>query len=154
MGRPFNRFLTVHWEAAGLKDREAMAATTAFLKYLREWLGGATAYIWTRENGGGKGSHLHILAHYPESRKASGRLPMRWVERITGNPYKRGVIFSEPIAAARQPNSALYAENLHVVLAYILKGLEPDAAVSLGIEHEYGGRVIGKRCGTSRNIGK
>jgi len=154
MKRPFNRFLTVHWKTAGLTDREAMAATTAFLKYLREWLGGATAYIWTRENGGGKGTHLHILAHYPASRKANGRLAMRWVERITGNLYKQGVIFSEPISGASQPDSEHYAENLQTVLAYILKGLEPDAAASLGIEHEHGGRVIGKRCGTSRNIAK
>ena len=63
IGRPFTHLITVHWEAAGLSDAEAMKATTAALKYWREWLGGETAYIWTRENGGGKGTHLHVLAH-------------------------------------------------------------------------------------------
>lgn len=153
-GRPFNRFLTVHWEAMGLTDREAMAATTAFLKYLRELLKGDTAYVWTRENGDGKGSHLHVLAYFPESRKWNGWIARRWVERITGNPYVQGAFLSEPIAGARQPDSALYVENLQTVLAYVLKGASPDAAASLGIDHEFGGRIIGKRCGMSRNIGK
>jgi hypothetical protein len=154
IGRPFNRFLTVHWQAAGLTDREAMAATMAFLKYLREWLRCETAYVWTRENGGGKGSHLHILASFPQSRKWNGWIARRWVERITGNPYKSGVVLSEPIVGARQPDSALYAANLQTVLAYILKGASPDVAASLGLDHEFGGRIIGKRCGTSRNIAK
>lgn len=154
IGRPFNRFLTVHWQAAGLTDREAMAATTAFLKYLREWLRCETAYVWTRENGGGKGSHLHILASFPQSRKWNGWIARRWVERITGNPYKSGVVLSEPIVGARQPDSALYDANLQTVLAYILKGASSNVTARLGIDHEFGGRIIGKRCGTSRNIAK
>lgn len=138
----------------GLTDREAMAATTAFLKYLRELLKGDTAYVWTREKGDGKGSHLHVLAYFPESRKWNGWIARRWVERITGNPYVQGAFLSEPIAGARQPDSALYVENLQTVLAYVLKGASPDVAASLGIDHEFGGRIIGKRCGMSRNIGK
>ncbi len=152
IGRPFNRFITVHWEAAGLTDAEAMRATTAFLKYWREWLGGHTAYIWTRENGGGKGSHLHILAHLSEVREINGRRSIHWIERITGQPYRRGVILTKKIAGAGQPDGALYAENLGTVLAYILKGTEPEAAAAIGIDHEHGGRIIGKRCGMSRNL--
>lgn len=152
IGRPFNRFITVHWQTAGLTEAEAMPATTALLKYWREWLGGHTAYIWTRENGGGKGSHLHILAHLPEGREINGRRSIHWIERITGQPYRRGVILTKKIAGAGQPDGAIYAENLGTVLAYVLKGAEPDAAAAIGIEHKHGGRIIGKRCGISQNI--
>lgn len=151
IGRPFNRFITVHWERAGVADVGARRASTALLKYWREWLGGRTAYIWTRENGDGKGSHLHILAHLPEGREINGRRSMRWIEKITGQPYRRDVILTEKIAGANQPDSALYAENLGTVLAYVLKGVEPEAAAAIGIEHKHGGRIIGKRCGMSRN---
>jgi len=154
IGRPFNRVITVHWETAGLTDAEAMWATTAFLKYWREWLGGQTAYLWTRENGGGKGSHLHILAHLPEGREIEGRRSMRWIVRVTGKPYRRGVIMTEKIGGARQPAGALYSENLGTLLAYVLKGAEPEAAAALGIDHKHGGRIIGKRCGISRNLAR
>lgn len=131
-----------------------MAAITQFLKYLREWLRGETAYIWVRENGDGKGSHVHILAHIPESRKMSGALSRRWVERCTNRPYRAGTIFTRKIAGAGQPEGPLYAENLAATLAYVLKGVDAEAAASLGIVHEHGGWVIGKSCGNSRNIGK
>lgn len=153
MGRPFNRHITVHWAAAGIADSEAMAATTAFLKALREWAGGQTAYVWARENGDGKGSHLHLLIHIPAGRKLSGARSRRWLERISGNPYYRGTIRTARIAGAGEPDGALYRENLGTVLAYVLKGTEPGAAAMLGLSHEAGGRIIGKRCGTSRNIG-
>ena len=40
------------------------------------------------------------------------------------------------------------------VVGYLLKGAEPDAAQVLGLSKiEAGGRVIGKRCGWSENIG-
>lgn len=153
IGRPLNRHICVHWEAAGLSDQEAMVATTAFLKYFREWLRGQTAYLWTRENGGGKGSHVHILAHVPDAKRMSGALSRRWVQRCTIRTYRAGAIFSRKIAGAGQPDAALYAQNLSKVLAYVLKGARPEAAASLGIVQEPGGEVIGKRCGTSRNIG-
>jgi hypothetical protein len=39
-------------------------------------------------------------------------------------------------------------------LAYVLKGASEAAAASFNLERlEPGGRVIGKRCGTSQNIG-
>ena len=153
IGRHLNRHMTVHWEAAGVPDSRAMAATTAFLKSLREWLGGETAYLWTRENGDGKGSHVHILAHLPAGRRWHGARGRRWIERISGKPYAAGVIKTRSIGGAGEPGGELYAANLAAVLAYALKGVEPDAAAAMAIEHEAGGLIIGKRCGRSRNIG-
>ena len=152
IGRPLNRHITIHWEAAGLSDREAMQATTAFLKYLREWLRGETAYLWVRENGVGKGSHVHILAHIPKDIVMSGALSRRWVQRCAGKPYKRHAIRTRKIKGADEPDAALFVENLRTVLAYDLKGTDPSATLAIAREYKFGGTVIGKRCGTSRNI--
>lgn len=153
IGRPLNRHIIVHWEAAGVPDTRAASATTAFLKYWRDWLDGATAYIWARENGDGKGSHLHILAHMPAGRRMHGAGSRRWLERITGKPYRRDTIRTTRIGGYHDPAGPVYAANLQAVLAYVLKGADTDTAATLGIAHESGGRIIGKRCGTSRNIG-
>lgn len=153
IGRALNRHIIVHWEAAGVPDTRAATATTAFLKYVREWLDGATAYIWTRENGDGKGSHLHILAHLPAGRHMNGARSRRWLERIAGGRYQRGTIRTMRIGGSRDPGGAVYGANLQTVLAYVLKGANADTAAALGIVRESGGRIIGKRCGTSRNIG-
>lgn len=152
--KPLNRWMTIHWEAAGLSDDQAMRATSAFLKYWREWLGGETAYVWVRENGGGKGSHLHLLAHLPAHRVWSGRRGTKWIELITGDRYKAHVILTKRIAGAGQPDGKLYDENLRAVLAYALKGALPEVAEALGICRQPGGPVIGKRCGTSRNLSR
>lgn len=153
IGRALNRHIIVHWEAAGIPDSRAAAATTAFLKYLRDWLGGETAYVWARENGDGKGSHLHILAHMPAGRHMSGARSRRWLERITASRYQRGTIRTIRIGGSREPDGPAYAANLQAVLAYVLKGVNADTAETLGIVRESGGCIIGKRCGTSRNIG-
>lgn len=153
LGLPFTRHITVHWETAGIRDAQAGAATTAFLKYLREWLRGATAYLWARENGEGKGSHLHILAHIPDGRQMSGAQSRRWIMQVSGQPYRAGTIRTVRIRGDSDPAGRVYAANLQTVLVYVLKGTDPPAAAALGFRHKAGGRIIGKRCGTSRNIG-
>ena len=90
--RYFNRHIIVHWEATGVPDSWAMAATTRWLKAFREWAGGDTAYVWTRENGDKKGSHLHLLAHIPKEKRWHGAIARRWLERISGNTYRQGTI--------------------------------------------------------------
>jgi len=147
-----NRHIIVHWEAMGVTDSRAMAATTLWLKAFREWTGGETAYDWTRENGDGKGSHLHMMAHLPAGKRWHGARARRWLERISGNPYKAGAIKTRCIVGSRSPDSPLYAENLQSVTAYLLKGVAPDIATAIGIDHVPGGRITGKRCGMSLNL--
>ena len=81
IGLPFNRHVTIHWERAGVHDNRAAAATGRFLKLAGDWIAkrgpqfeynqrkskrlARIAWAWVRENGDGKGSHVHILMHLP-----------------------------------------------------------------------------------------
>jgi len=120
--------------------------------------GSMTAWLWVHENGHNKGGHCHLLAHVPADhiKRLSG-LQKGWLRRITGNPYRKRVIHSDPIGGRlglEVGNPALHAVNLEVALGYVLKGASDEAAAQFGLERlESGGRVIGKRCGTSQNIG-
>jgi hypothetical protein len=162
-GIPLNRHITVHWERAGVPDNRAAAATGAFIKLASQFLqkrGEPFAYVWIRENDDGdgcKGSHVHILAHVrPDAAAAFVRMQRRWLERVTGNPYRAGVIRTRRIGGwlrAAETAPELYRENLGAILAYIVKGASSEAATALGLErHGEGGRVIGKRASRSQNL--
>lgn len=160
-GLPFTRMITVHWQAAGLGLDRMTNATGKFLDMLSKALarrGSATAFLWVHENGDGKGGHCHILAHVPAALVAMvTRLQMRWLRKITGQPYRARVIKSDPIGGRlglEASNATLHCINTAVSLAYLLKGASNEAAEIFGLDRlERGGRCIGKRCGTSQNIG-
>jgi hypothetical protein len=67
------------------------------------------------------------------------------------------VIYSKPIGGRlglEAGNPDLHAINLDAALGYLLKGASDKAAAQFRLERlEAGGRIIGKRCGTSQNIG-
>jgi len=160
IGLPFNRHITIHWEKAGVPDSEAAEATGRYLKLLGDWvakLGGRIAWAWVRENGEGKGSHVHILLHLPSGFRL-GAMQRRWLRRTTGKPYTARTIRTVRIAGTSKAATAAtetYRVNLSAVLAYVLKGVPPGAAAALGLRDiEPGGCVIGKRAATSQNIGQ
>lgn len=154
-GRPFNRHVTIHWEVAGIHDSEAAQATGAYLKLIRDWLASSRrtpAWLWVRENGEGKGSHVHILLHIPGGAHWTGTRMKRWLALITGKPYVRSTIQTRRIAGSI--GSRAYQANLGTVLAYVIKGASPEAAARFNLDRlEAGGRITGKRCGWSQNIG-
>jgi hypothetical protein len=157
---PLNRHLTIHWEAAGLVDCQAAAATATFLTLARDWLrkrGGRFAWIFVRENGDGKGSHVHILLHAPAG-TTLGNMQRRWLRAITGKSYRARTIKTERIgrtAGAASSAPDVYEANLARAVAYVLKGASPEAALAFGLARlEPGGSIIGKRCATSQNIGR
>lgn len=175
IGLPLNRHVTIHLERAGVPDCEAAAAIGKFLTLVRDWLrkGGelekqsnnsiacganSFAYLWVRENGDAKGSHVHILMHIPAGRQWNGWRLRRWLTRVTGSPYRAGIVQTARIgrsvtSAALAPQ--LYQVNLAKVVAYVVKGVSWEAARELGLANtEYGGRLTGKRCATSQNIGR
>ena len=156
-GLPLNRFITVHWEAAGLPLENMAKATGSFVGRLTEWLrrrGHRTAWIWAHENGSREGGHCHLLVHVPAVSVVDlTKAQARWLRIITGRPYRAGVIKS--IAIGRRldlevSNPCRHFANLETLVAYVTKQAEASAKSSF---HQRGGRVIGKRCGTSQNIG-
>lgn len=162
IGLPFTRMITIHWEAAGVPLEGMAKATGRFIDLLTKALarhGSPTAWLWVHENGDGKGGHCHLLAHVPPSLvSVVTGLQLGWLRRISGNPYRARVIHSRPIGGKlglEHGNSELHAINLGIAFAYILKGAEPKAASRFDLERlEPGGRIIGKRCGASQNIGE
>ena len=123
--------------------------------------GSRTAWLWAHENvpgnGHEKGGHCHLLAHVPADLvPVVTALQRGWLRRIIGQPYRARVIYSKPIGGRlglEAGNPDLHAINLEAALAYVLKGASPEAASQSALERlEPGGRVIGKRCGTSQNI--
>jgi hypothetical protein len=99
-----------------------------------------------------------MLAHVPADLvPIITKLQRGWLRRITGRKYREGVIRSKPIGGRlgiETGNPDLHAINLEAAFAYVMKGASPEAASQLAMARlEPGGRVIGKRCGTSQNIG-
>ncbi|WP_150132472.1 hypothetical protein [Erythrobacter litoralis] len=161
IGLPFNRMITVHWEAAGLPLSDMPRATGHFIDLLSKNMlrrGAQIAWIFVHEGGEGKGGHAHIIVHIADDLiDVVTKAQKRWLRAITGIPYRRGVICTRPIGPRRGvevANPPLHRENLETTVLYILKGVTPELAGELGVTKlEPGGKVIGKRCGTSQNIG-
>jgi hypothetical protein len=110
------------------------------------------------ENGHGKGGHCHLLAHVPASLvQRVTRLQKGWLRLIAGQPYRSRVIFSRPIGGRlglERSNPALHAANAKAAVDYLLKGASPATATKLNLDKlEAGGRIVGRRCSTSQNIG-
>lgn len=161
IGLPFTRMITIHWEAAGVPLALMAKATGRFVDLMSKALarhGTRAAWLWTHENGTGKGWHCHLLAHVPAGLVSMlTGLQRRWLRRITGRPYRGGVIHSKPIGGRlglEIGNPPLHAINLGAALGYVLKGASAEAASRFNLgQLEPGGRMLGKRCGTSQNIG-
>lgn len=165
LGLPFTRMITIHWEAAGVPLAGMVKATGRFTDLLGKALarhGCRTAWLWTHENAPGnghdKGGHCHLIAHVPTDLVPRVTALQRgWLRRITGKPYRARVIHSDPIGGRlglEAGNPELHAVNLEAALAYVLKGASPEAASFFDLRRSKpGGLVVGKRCGTSQNIG-
>lgn len=161
LGFGFNRFVTIHWEAGGVTDD--LAATGRWLKLVGDWIrsrGGTVAYVWVRENGPGKGSHVHILMHLPPALSDPFNRRQRGWLKACGAVSKKGVLKSRPIGrdlrhfAGDGPARPTYEANLKAVVDYILKGADDATRQALEIgRSEPGGVIVGKRCGASQNIG-
>lgn len=162
IGLPFTRMITIHWEAAGVPASGMAKATGRFLDLLSKALarhGSKTAWLWVHESGHGKGGHCHILVHVPAELVAKiTRLQRGWLRIITLRTYRARVIYSAPIGgrlALERSNPDLHLANCKAALAYVLKGASPGAALAFNLDRlEPGGLIIGKRCGTSQNIGR
>ncbi len=161
IGLGLNRFVTIHWDTAGVSDD--LAATGHWLKLAGDWIrsrGGQFAYLWVRENGVSKGAHVHILMHLPPYLvDGFNRRQQGWI-KACGGQRKKGVLYSRPIGQNHRHYAVgwiagqAYEANLRETLDYVLKGADDAAREALGIKRsEPGGAVTGKRCGTSACLG-
>lgn len=162
IGLPFTRMITIHWEAAGIALAGVVKATGRFVDMLTKFLArhrSRSAWLWVLENGPEKGAHCHMLAHVPA--RLVKRLPAsqkRWLRKITGHSYRKRVIRSDPIGGRlglEFGNPDLHAINLEAAFFYLLKGASVEAACHFDLARmDPGGRILGRRCSTSQNIGK
>jgi hypothetical protein len=161
IGKPLNRMLTVHFDAAGIAD--PVKATGQLLKLMGDWLrcyNTAITAVWVREAGPTKGEHVHILLSIPPNKIGSfNRMQRGWFKKI-GAAWKRGVYLSRPIggshkAAFSEACTGLYQQALTGVLHYLLKGADAQGRTAHSISKRgAGGELWGKRCGTTENIGR
>jgi len=162
IGLGFNRHTTIHWERGRVED--GYFATMRFLQLASAWVrsqGGDWAFVWVRENGPEKGEHVHILMRIPPAlAKGFRRRQAGWI-KACGAVRRLGVTHSERIGLSLSHadqtgyGGETYRLNLAEVLDYVLKGAGDDARKKLGLRRrEPGGVIVGKRCGTSQNIGE
>ncbi len=129
------------------------------LKLVRDYAArkyGKFTGIWVRENGEGKGGHVHILMYVPAGLSLSG-LTGKWV-RLAGGKITVRVSRVRSIGGAlitAENGGEYYRVNLAAVLSYVLKGASRDVGegLELGRSGE-GGLILGKRCGWSQNVGE
>lgn len=157
IGLAFNRHWTVHYEQAGIPDWEGAAFVGRLLAAARKWvrsMGGRLAAVWVRENGDGKGAHVHILLHIPAGLTLRTRT-RAWI-KVAGGKLNRRVSKVATIGgllATANPDSERYRPNAENVLTYLLKAADGDTAAALGLSRcGEAGPVIGKRAGGTQNI--
>jgi hypothetical protein len=161
IGRPLNRMLTVHFDAAGITD--PVRATGRLLKLMGDWLRcnntGVTA-VWVREAGLEKGEHVHIMLSVPPNKICHfNRMQRRWFANI-GAAWKCRVYRSRPIAGSHKAafnaaSRSLYLQARAGALHYLLKGADPHARATHKLKKQGdGGELWGKRSGTTENIGR
>lgn len=157
-GLAFNCHVTIDWSLLGVDDADAAKATGAFLTRVRDWLrkqGEPFAYAYVRENGHKMGSHVHILAHMPPGYNWAYHRSLKWLEGVTGKPYRKGAIRTTRIRGTERGKITsinLYQCNLANVVDYLIKGVLPDVARVLHRGHVFSGVIVGKRAGCSQNI--
>lgn len=134
LGLPLNRFITVNWSTAGV--RNGFESTQAFIKRCGDWLrarGVRLAYVRVREGVGG--DHVHILLHVPEHLIPTfWPAQNRWL-RAVGAGFSKGSVLTRPVGRGygdyrRCPRS--YLSNLRHVVRYLWKLNQPSTGLIEG----------------------
>lgn len=161
IGLPLTRFITIHWKAAGVSLEGMVKATGRFLDLAGKAIarrGKCTSWVYVHENGVLEGWHCHILLHVPrELVSYVQRRQIRWIKRITGQAYRLRVLKTRSVGGflgVDQVNPDLHHHNVARALEYMLKQADEEAAVDFQLPRRGGlSLVVGKRAGTSQNIG-
>lgn len=159
IGKPFNRHWTVHFEMGGIAEHDGAAFVGRLLSLVRKQVrraGGELAALWARENGAGKGGHVHILLHIPAAITLRNQT-RRWIKAAGGKPVPRAskVRTVGRLVSAATAGGAHYRANADMVLAYLVKAAAPETGRALDLpRYGEGGLVTGKRIGWTQNIGE
>lgn len=159
IGLTFSRHWSIHTERAGIKNGEFTARFVRdLLKRIGEYVrrrNGTFAAIWVREDAPTKGSHVHIMLAIPDGLKLA-HYPRRWV-KACGGISRKGVSRMTRVGgtlASTISNDDRHSANVQRVGKYLLKAATPEAGKYLNLTvFGQGGRIQGKRCGWTQNIG-
>lgn len=160
MGWLFQRHWIVHYGKAGVAPDKGRRFVGRLLELVRKQArreGGDLVALWVRERASDIGEHAHILLFVPPGMSLRNRT-RRWIA-AAGGKCVRGVSKVKVIGGrlprtnSRAPASH-YRENAANVVGYLLKSAEAATGERLALKYSgRGGRIIGKRCGWTENIG-
>ena len=163
-GRTFQRHWIVHYGRAGVAAEDGAAFVRALLDPLHKLArrgGGELTALWVREHASTYGEHVHILLHLPFGLSLRNRT-RRWIE-AAGGTYQPGVSMVKSVSGrlvkqmAKNDSNAgeHHRANAANLVRYLLKSARAEKGDQLGLtRHGRAGRIIGKRCGWTQNIGK
>jgi hypothetical protein len=156
IGLFLNRHLTVSWEHAQCIGR-VQDIQGKFLERYSKWIryhGAVAAYVWSIENGRTLGYHSHIFCHVPPNLFMGFKsMVPRWID---GEVDQSGPLKTSKITTIKYGVGVCRLNRLKGVTRYILKAANDDTAELFGIiqRPDKAGVVMGKRLGTSQNIGR
>jgi hypothetical protein len=163
---PLNAHFTVTW--FNPDDAIARKCQTAVLERYQKWAkyrGFRAAYTWSLERSPKLGVHSHILLHIPPALRHELRRRMfkRWVTEVCGfwkDKMVRGRKVPRKLEPVRGEQRMTTIADLERRTLYQVKDIEPDSELAsllpfhrLRKRNDRGGSIVGKRVGTSRNIG-
>lgn len=157
--RVFQRHWTVHYGMAGVPPREGARFVSRLLDLVSKQArreGGHMTALWVRECASGKGEHVHVLLHLPAGMSLRNRT-RRWIN-AAGGTWKLGVskvtIVGGLLTKVEKSSDARPRENAENVVRYLLKAASEETGARLSLTRcGRGGRIMGKRCGWTQNIG-
>jgi len=154
-GAPFNRWVTILWERAGISREGASAATTQFLAQFGDLLrryGHKAKWAYVHEGGARNGIHAHILLHVPESLDLLFRSrPRAWAAALTPSGYRKGLVKVKRAPVLPEVDRHRYAGWLEARVHYMLKSADASLESKLDLlgrgPKPWGERshVLGKR---------
>lgn len=158
-GRTFQRHWIVHYGKAGIAEHDAARFIGKLLHQVGKQArraGGELVALWVRETASDLGGHVHILLHLPPGMVLRNRT-RRWIV-AAGGTYQAGVSLTRRIGgrlSTAMAGSDHHRANAENVVRYLLKSATEKTGDRLGLKYSgRGGRIVGKRCGWTENIGR
>jgi len=156
IGLPLKCFLTISWEHAQAVGRVHNIQGQWLERYIKwiHYYRSTGAYIWSIEQGRVWGYHSHFLIHVPPKLfRSFKKIVPNWID---GDVDQSGPAKTFDIQKINSGYGLAQLNPLKGVTRYLLKAANDEAAEILSIRQEpqKAGIVVGKRVGTSQNIGR